>query len=676
MATVQDHLENRPEKIQNLFRDLQERILELGDDVIEGASKSYISYRTENIFAYIFVQKKAIKIQLTIPQDDLNDTEGISVDVSSKSGHRYVKTEIKLKELNESEYVFSLIERCYQTEKQGKFDFTGLDGDFPWTRFYESLADKLLGFKDKRNKLVEGIHEIVEQVNSDPENPVLLSGFEDTYKDGTTGPLRDICPFTTIAIFNSGNTPDGRKIIAGKLADFLGIKDTVPEHFGGVPVLPSLNKWFFAKENERKPRKPNDIDTLWEIFEKAIEFSRSRDKGVQSTFIAAYDKATKVKNVSWNLTIGLYWIRPWDFLTLDGKSRDYINENFKDLVDIPKIPPSAEEYLDILNTFEDESQESFPELSLAAEEAAEGHVPPKPKPKPKKLKRIPFLADCFINQSELREILRRLRTKKNLILQGPPGTGKTWLGKKLAFALIGREDASKVKALQFHPNLSYEDFVRGWRPAGDGKLELIDGPFLQIAEAARKEPDENYVIVIEEINRGNPAQILGELLTLLEADKRNHEEALELCHSQKDGERFFIPENLYVIGTMNIADRSLALVDLALRRRFAFVDLEPVFGEPWENWVHDKFSIDRKTLSEIETRIRYLNDEISNDPDLGPQFRIGHSYVTPANGTVIEDAHDWFRQVVDTEIGPLLDEYWFDNLDRAKKAKETLLQGF
>ena len=284
--------------------------------------------------------------------------------------------------------------------------------------------------------------------------------------------------------------------------------------------------------------------------------------------------------------------------------------------------------------------------------------------------------DCFLDRSKLEKILDRLQTKKNLILQGPPGTGKTWLAKRLAFALIGRKDNSKVKALQFHPNLSYEDFVRGWRPAGDGKLELVDGPFLQIAEVARKDPTEKHVIVIEEINRGNPAQILGELLTLLEADKRNADEALELCYSNKDGERFFIPENLYVIGTMNIADRSLALVDLALRRRFAFVDLEPVFGEPWENWVHNKFNIDHKILSEIETRLISLNDEISVDPDLGPQFRIGHSYVTPADGTAIEDAHDWFRQVVETELCPLLDEYWFDNLDKAKEAKEALLQGF
>ena len=673
MATVQYHLEKTPEKeIQDFFRGLREKILGLGDDVEERSPKSHISYkrRGERIFSYIFIQKKAIKIQLTIPHDDLKDSKGISVDVSNKA-HKSVKTEIKLKEIDDLGHVFDLVRQCYQFKKQEEIDDPEPDENFPWAQFYESVANKLLGFKDKREELAEGINKIAEQVGT--------SGLKDTYKDGTTGPLKDICPFTAIGIFNKSNPNTNiddrrRKIIARKLADFLGIKNTVPEHFKGIPTLHPQKAWFFAKENERKPQ---DIAVLWEIFEEAIELSRSRDKNVQSAFMAAYDKAAQIKNVGWNLTIGLYWIRPWSFLTLDGKSREYINKYFKDIVDIPTSPPKAEKYLNISGIFEDKFQEdefpfnSFPELSLAA---WEGREPPK-KLKRKKLL-LDLTTDCFIDQSKLEKILDRLQTNKNLILQGPPGTGKTWLAKRLAFALIGRKDKSKVKALQFHPNLSYEDFVRGWRPAGDGRLELVDGPFLQIAEAARNEPTEKYVIVIEEINRGHPAQILGELLTLLEADKRNDDEALELCYPKKKGEPFFIPENLYVIGTMNIADRSLALVDLALRRRFAFVDLEPVFGEPWKSWVHDKFNIDRKTLSEIETRIRSLNDIISDESDLGPQFRIGHSYVTPANGTVIEDAYDWFRQVVNTEIGPLLDEYWFDDLDRAKKEKETLLQGF
>ena len=137
---------------------------------------------------------------------------------------------------------------------------------------------------------------------------------------------------------------------------------------------------------------------------------------------------------------------------------------------------------------------------------------------------------CFLDRAKLETMLQRLGVKQNLILQGPPGTGKTWLAKKLAYALIGHKDDSKVRPLQFHPNLSYEDFVRGWRPQGDGKLALVDGPFLQLIADAEQNPDDDYVMVIEEINRGNPAQIFGEMLTLLEADKRNEGEALALAY--------------------------------------------------------------------------------------------------------------------------------------------------
>jgi 5-methylcytosine-specific restriction protein B len=246
----------------------------------------------------------------------------------------------------------------------------------------------------------------------------------------------------------------------------------------------------------------------------------------------------------------------------------------------------------------------------------------------------------------------------------------------LAFALVGQRDDSKVRAVQFHPNLCYEDFVRGWRPAGDGKLTLVDGPFVEMIEAAGKEPQARHVVVIEEINRGNPAQIFGEMLTLLEADKRTPNEALELSYRRFDDERVFIPDNLYVIGTMNVADRSLALVDLALRRRFAFIDLEPLLGKAWREWVHAQYGIEYEILVEIEKRIIVLNNEIAADTSLGPQFRIGHSYVTPPRDIPISDAREWFRQVVDTEIGPLLDEYWYDAAEKSQKARERLLEGF
>ena len=282
---------------------------------------------------------------------------------------------------------------------------------------------------------------------------------------------------------------------------------------------------------------------------------------------------------------------------------------------------------------------------------------------------------CFLEKERLATILARLQSKKNVILQGPPGTGKTWLAKRLAFALIGHKSESRVRPFQFHPNLSYEDFVRGWRPGEDARLDLVDGPFLRVIDDAAADLSSDYVVVIEEINRGNPAQIFGEMLTLLEADKRTSEDALALSYSRSPQERVHIPPNLYVIGTMNLADRSLALVDLALRRRFAFIDLEPTFGDRWRDWVSANYSIDVEFLSDIERRLTLLNQTIAEDTSLGPQFRIGHSVVTPIPSSPTDKPHEWFRHLVETEIGPLLDEYWFDNSDKSRDEKERLLQG-
>ena len=282
---------------------------------------------------------------------------------------------------------------------------------------------------------------------------------------------------------------------------------------------------------------------------------------------------------------------------------------------------------------------------------------------------------CFLERDRLEVILRRLRDKKNLILQGPPGTGKTWLAKRLAFALIGRREERLVRHLQFHPTLSYEDFVRGWRPGGEAGLSLVDGPFLQVIEDAKREPDRVYVVVVEEINRGTPAQIFGEMLTLLEGDKRNPENGLSLSYPKSPDERVYVPPNLHLIGTMNIADRSLALVDLALRRRFAFIDLEPTFGDRWREWVGELSGMSDRFLRDIERRMNAMNDVITEDPSLGPQFRVGHSVVVPQESGMIEDPVEWFRQVVATEIGPLLNEYWFDDRDKAGAQRTALLLG-
>lgn len=229
----------------------------------------------------------------------------------------------------------------------------------------------------------------------------------------------------------------------------------------------------------------------------------------------------------------------------------------------------------------------------------------------------------------------------------------------------------QLRVVQFHPSLSYEDFVRGYRPGGDARLTLTDGLFLQVVQAAIAQPDVEHVLIIEEINRGNPAQVLGEMLTLLECSKRSRAEAMELAYSKSRGEKVYVPENLYVIGTMNVADRSLALVDLALRRRFAFVNLVPSLNSAWKQWCLGK-GMDAAAIAHIQTRMEALNEEIATDRALGIQFQIGHSYVTPHEP--VAEAQAWFEDVVQSEIGPLLHEYWFDTPERANEAISRLLK--
>lgn len=572
---------------------------------------------------------------------------------------------------------------------------------FEWTDFYEAVAEKLLAHADDRTPLIEGIHEIASRVPG-------LTYLQDKFPDGTSGPLRDICPFTTMGTFNRSMTDANRKTIAGELAKLLGVTVPVPPSFEGIPVLNNQRSWFFAYADKRGA---GDIDALWKVFVAASKMVDGDQLDTRDAFIRAYDEATQVWGVAWNLSTGLYWAHPWEFLTLDSQSRHYINKRLGLNVAISgqQGPCDGRAYLKLLDDLRSRFGEdgypvhSFPDLSLAswmykdpvdepvpagdigtnagAEQETEGEVR---EAFQVAAPIVPYSVEdilkdgCFLERAEIDRLLDRLRTKKNLILQGPPGTGKTWLAKRLAFALMGQKDDSKVRAVQFHPNLSYEDFVRGWRPTGEGKLSLADGVFMEAIKAASKEPSSKFVVVIEEINRGNPAQIFGELLTLLEAGKRTPNEALELCYPDADGKRrpVHIPENLYVVGTMNIADRSLALVDLALRRRFAFVGLEPRLGQVWREWVVKECAVDPGLVADIERRIAELNEQIAADARLGKQFRIGHSYVTPAHRLEAGDTKKWFQQVVETEIGPLLDEYWFDAPDEAQKAIARLTQGW
>lgn len=571
---------------------------------------------------------------------------------------------------------------------------------FQWADFYEAVAEKLLAYASDRAPLIQGIHQIAKHVQG-------LGYLQDKFPDGSSGPLRDICPFTVMGTFNRGMTDANRKLIAAELAKLLGVTVPVPATFEGIPVLNNQRSWFFRYADKRGA---GDIDALWRVFAAAQALVEDDGPGTRDEFIEAYDAATQVWGVAWNLSTGLYWSAPWEHPTLDSQSRHYIQKRLGVPITTPapQAPCDATTYLQLADDLrtrfaeDDYPVHSFPELSLAswqfkdatpalqedgatpdmtnddsgdalAAEVVQSQAPI-----------VPYTLDditgdgSFLPEPELELMLDRLRTKKNLILQGPPGTGKTWLAKRLAFALMGQKDESKVRAVQFHPNLSYEDFVRGWRPTGEGKLTLADGVFMEAIKAAKREPAAKFVVVIEEINRGNPAQVFGELLTLLEAGKRTPSEALELCYPDADGVRrpVHIPENLHVIGTMNIADRSLALVDLALRRRFAFVGLEPRLGPAWRNWVVSACGVDEALASDIERRMAELNEQIAADARLGKQFLIGHSYVTPVHRLDAGCTQQWFRQVVETEIGPLLEEYWFDSPGEARKATSRLLQGW
>jgi 5-methylcytosine-specific restriction protein B len=513
-----------------------------------------------------------------------------------------------------------------------------------------------------------------------------------------------------MGLFNRGMTDSNRRIIAGELAKFLGVSEAVPDSFEGIPVLNNMKSWYFPPEIKRDV---SHIESLWSVFAAGIAFADSNEDASRDPFVETFDSANGRPGVGWNLTIGLYWIRPWSYLSLDHNSQLYVTTKLALPIgrNGPKRRCNASDYLAVMGALEARFQEagypvhSYPELSLEAWQYKDPS-PGTPQPEdadastssddeqvdyggvddtaPKAVPIVPYSVDdilndgCFLTRPEINRILRRLRDKKNLILQGPPGTGKTWLAKRLGFALMGQKDESNVRAVQFHPNLSYEDFVRGWRPKGDGKLSIVDGVFMEAIKAASKAPSSMFVIVIEEINRGNPAQIFGEMLTLLEAGKRTPSEALELCYPDEDGKRrpVHIPENLYVIGTMNIADRSLALVDLALRRRFAFVDLEPRLGKTWRDWVVLERAVDATLAPEIEQRIQVLNEHIASDARLGMHFRIGHSYVTPPYPLEAGETRAWFRQVIETDIAPLLAEYWFDAPGEAQKAVERLTQGW
>lgn len=704
-----------------------------------------------------------------------------------------------------------------------------MDKRFQWTEFYMELASALLPYKNNRSELIAKLKTIFAD-----------AGMNFPFKERGKEVYEDICPFTVFGSFNKGITNANRIALLEQFAKQFSIKAAVPTEFDGIPVVMNLSAWFFAyKEN----RGEHDIDNLWDLHEKAIAYSDEASTDNKNAFIAAYDTVTKQKMIKWNITMGLYWARPYTFINLDSTNRAFITDvdnmphYFTTIFsDINKGLPDGRNYLfmceqakNALNQKEYEYH-SFPELSyyawksnqsgkteetttttvdsniketnywiyspgdnasmwdefyksgimgigwddvtdlkgfsskeeikdymkkvydpsysyknnahclwqfaneikvgdvifvkkgmhkiigkgivtsdyiydtsrstykhirkvdwqnkgewehpgqavmktltnisaypdyvqkllaLFAEDTSE-EVSEQKEIKYPLYSKDDFLNEVYMDEDTYNTLTELLEAKYNVILQGAPGVGKTFAAKRLAYSIMGQKDTSRVAMVQFHQSYSYEDFIQGYRPSKDG-FELENGTFYKFCKEAEEDNERPYFFIIDEINRGNLSKILGELMMLIEKDKRG--EKIKLLYSN---EWFTVPQNVRIIGMMNTADRSLALMDYALRRRFAFFDFAPAFSsEGFKNYLAEKNS---QKLESLITAVESLNNTISSDESLGDGFRIGHSYFC-TDGEITDE---WLKSVVEYEVIPLIKEYWFDEPTKVRDWSATL----
>ena len=495
--------------------------------------------------------------------------------------------------------------------------------NFEWTNFYMEFANELLKYKDNRKELIEKM-KLINNINI---SKITMGDYID--------------PFSIFALFNYQGIAHQKKInILESIKNEFTIEVETPKIFDGIPAMNIYKLCFF---NPKSNAIQNEINSLWELFEIAINYAKNNTNENRQNFIEKYD-TINIKGTKFKLTMGLFWIRPFNYINLDKTNREYIKFKLPNHSQNIKQLPNGKEYINLCDKLLEDIKKinikDFPELSYKAWQFS-------------KYDKNKFLKEVYITDKEYDKLKNLILDKKNIILQGSAGVGKSYAAKRLASSIIGEKDNERVKMIQFHHSYSYEDFIMGYRPNENG-FELKEGVFYKFCEDARNDEGNDYFLIIDEINRGNISKIFGELFMLIENDKRGEEYALELVY--KDDEKFFVPENLYIIGLMNTADRSLAMLDYALRRRFAFYDMKPAFES--EQFKEYQKNLKNSKFDNLIKKVEELNEVIKED--LGEGFCIGHSYFCNLETVEI----DKLSLIIEFELIPLLKEYWFDDKEK------------
>ena len=551
---------------------------------------------------------------------------------------------------------------------------------FEWMDFYKAFSFKLLEYERDRKVLLEKLQKVYNELGL---------RFQKLERDDS---VIDIDPFTVYGLFNKSIKETNRIAIIEAFAKEFGISDVkIPTAFWGIPTLNPLMAVFFGWT-----RNNDDIDNLWKLFGAAIAYADGGNNALdQKAFTEIYDKVIKQSCVKWNITMGLFWVRPNIFLNLDSRSRWYIENYCSELINGNKKALKnvlrGERYLELCkaaNVMAESGRYPFgniPELSYAAWEESE-RVNQQTKTMRNVLRESEtvenntavvnmadaraqiappygvedFLSEVYMSEEDYNVLVDLVSEKKNVILQGAPGVGKTYAAVRLAYSIMGVKDEERVAVVQFHQSYSYEDFIIGYRPTQSGGFKLEKGPFYDFCKRAESDAENDYFFIIDEINRGNLSKIFGELFMLIEADKRS-ECKLKLLYSN---EEFSVPSNVYIIGMMNTADRSLAMLDYALRRRFVFFDMQPGFDSDGFN--EYRASLNSAKFNLLVDNVKTLNKVIEADASLGEGFRIGHSYFC----NVKDDGQ--LSKIVEYELIPLLKEYWFDEPAKVKEWSNVL----